>query len=182
MATRINTEFNYRYIVEGETIWYKIKTIKGFINTLNTYLKNINVHALKLKAKKAKLEFDTSLTEWEKLELEAEILEIENNKDTEAEVYRLTLKEKEVLERLLNEYYEIANQERLEGYDDDDMLEATAQNEFLAKLVKSMKASVIATGAIPPELIERALKAPPETILALQQQNLLPQGDLKCLR
>ena len=31
MATKLNAEFNERYLVQGETIWEKIKTLKGFL-------------------------------------------------------------------------------------------------------------------------------------------------------
>lgn len=181
MAVRINTEFNYRNLVEGETIWYKIKTLKGFLENRELALRGKKVAELRLKAKKAKLLQDSSLNEWEKLELEAEILEIENNKSIEDEAYALCEKEIETLKKLLEEYYEIAEPLRIEGFSDDEMIEATAGDEFCMKLIKEMKANVIATGTVPPELIQRALKAPREIQQVLQQNNLLPQGDLKCL-
>ena len=31
MPTKLNSEFNYRYQVEGNTPWEKIKTLKGFL-------------------------------------------------------------------------------------------------------------------------------------------------------
>jgi hypothetical protein len=31
MASKLNTEFNYRYQVIGDTPWEKIKTLKGFL-------------------------------------------------------------------------------------------------------------------------------------------------------
>ena len=31
MPAKLNTEFNYRYQVIGETVWEKIKTLKGFL-------------------------------------------------------------------------------------------------------------------------------------------------------
>jgi hypothetical protein len=31
MASKLNTEFNYRYQVIGETVWEKIKTLQGFL-------------------------------------------------------------------------------------------------------------------------------------------------------
>ena len=31
MASSLNSEFNYRYQVIGDTIWEKIKTLKGFL-------------------------------------------------------------------------------------------------------------------------------------------------------
>lgn len=31
MASKLNSEFNYRYQVQGETVWEKIKTLKGFL-------------------------------------------------------------------------------------------------------------------------------------------------------
>ena len=31
MPAKLNTEFNYRYQVIGETVWEKIKTLKGIL-------------------------------------------------------------------------------------------------------------------------------------------------------
>ena len=31
MPAKLNTEFNYRYQVIGDTVWEKIKTLKGFL-------------------------------------------------------------------------------------------------------------------------------------------------------
>ena len=31
MPSKLNTEFNYRYQVMGETVWEKIKILKGFL-------------------------------------------------------------------------------------------------------------------------------------------------------
>jgi hypothetical protein len=31
MPSKLNSEFNYRYLVNGETPWEKIKILKGFL-------------------------------------------------------------------------------------------------------------------------------------------------------
>ena len=41
MASKLNTEFNYRYQVIGDTAWERIKTLKGFLEgTINVFHKH----------------------------------------------------------------------------------------------------------------------------------------------
>ena len=79
MPVKLNTEFNYRYQVIGETVWEKIKTLQGFLEGRVRASKLEEVSQIKLQAKKSRLKYmlEHDASEHECLELEAEIKEIE---------------------------------------------------------------------------------------------------------
>jgi hypothetical protein len=56
MASKLNTEFNYRYQVNGETPWEKIKILQGFLEGRIRAAALEEVSELKLEAKRAELE------------------------------------------------------------------------------------------------------------------------------
>ena len=55
MASKLNTEFNYRYQVIGDTAWEKIKTLQGFLVGRVRAAVLEEVSELKYQAKLAKL-------------------------------------------------------------------------------------------------------------------------------
>ena len=84
MASKLNTEFNYRYQVIGDTPWEKIKTLKGFLVGRVRAAVLEEVSELKYQAKLAKLkrlEEEAGLQE-DILELRAEIMETESHQQT----------------------------------------------------------------------------------------------------
>ena len=81
MASKLNTEFNYRYQVIGDTPWERIKTLKGFLEGRVRAAALEEVGNLKNQAKVAKLKHlqnGGNGLEHEILELKAEILEAES--------------------------------------------------------------------------------------------------------
>ena len=77
MASKLNTEFNYRYQVIGDTAWEKIKTLKGFLEGRVRAAVLEQVSELKYQSSLAKLkrlESEAGLQE-DILELKAEIME-----------------------------------------------------------------------------------------------------------
>ena len=82
MASKLNTEFNYRYQVIGDTAWEKIKTLKGFLEGRVRAAVLEEVGNLKNQAKVAKLKHlqnGGGGLEHEILELKAEIMEAESH-------------------------------------------------------------------------------------------------------
>jgi len=57
MASKLNTEFNYRYQVIGDTPWERIKTLKGFLEGRVRAAVLEEVGNLKDQAKVAKLKY-----------------------------------------------------------------------------------------------------------------------------
>jgi hypothetical protein len=175
MASKFNTEFNYRYQVIGNTPWEKIKTLQGFLDGRLRAAALEEVGKLKRQAKIAKLKHlkKTGL-EHEVLELEAELLEEESFKQTEEECFKLNLDEIEILNKLLKELYVIAEPTRIEGYTDEEMYEANAANEFTVNIGREIQAEMIANGRPSPAKLRNAMSNP-YTWNALKSVGLIPK-------
>ena len=145
MASKFNSEFNYRYQVIGHTPWEKIKTLQGFLEGRVRAAVLEEVGALKDKAKIAKLkrlESEGGLEE-DILTLKAELLEAKSFIATEKEAFELNNKEIEILNKLLEELYVIAEPTRIPGYSDEEMWEANQANEFTVNIGKEIQAEMI---------------------------------------
>ena len=173
MPSKLNSEFNYRTQVIGETPWEKIKTLLGFLEGRYRAKALEEVGAKKFAAKKSKLEYlrKTSNLEHEILELEAEIIETESVQESVRQAYILNHQEIAILEKLLAELYEIAEPTRLEGYTDEMMFEFNAPNEFAVWVAKE----ILAQGHPSPAKIRNAMSCP-EAWAALQEIGLVPEG------
>ena len=175
MSSKLNTEFNYRYQVIGNTPWEKIKTLQGFLEGRVRAAALQEVGQLKFEAKIAKLKHlqETGL-EHEVLELEAEILELESHQATMDDAYKLNQDEIVILNKLLEELYVIAEPTRIKGYTDEEMYEANAANEFTVNLARDMQADMIANGRPSASKIRNAMSNP-HSWNALKTIGLIPQ-------
>ena len=180
MASKFNSEFNYRYQVIGNTPWEKIKTLKGFLEGRVRTATLEEVGKLKFQAMIAKLKhLQKTGLEHEVLELKAEILETESFHQTEEECFKLNLDEIEILKKLLKELYVIAEPTRIKGYTDEEMFEANAANEFTVHIGKEIQAEMIANGRPSAAKIGNAMSNP-YTWNALKSVGLIPK-DTKIL-
>jgi hypothetical protein len=176
MASKLNTEFNYRYQVIGDTAWEKIKTLKGFLEGRVRAAVLEQVSELKYQSKLAKLkrlENETGLQE-DILELKAEIMETESHQQTAYEAYRLNEAEIKIINKLLKELYVIAEPTRIKGYTDEEMFEANAANEFTVNIGREIQAEMIANGRPSPAKIRNAMSNP-HTWNALKSVGLIPK-------
>ena len=175
MASKFNTEFNYRYQVIGNTPWEKIKTLQGFLEGRVRAAALQEVGQLKFQAKIAKLKHlqETGL-EHEVLELRAEIMEAESFRQTEKDCFKLNLDEIEILNKLLKELYVIAEPTRIKGYTDEEMYEANAANEFTVNIGREIQAEMIANGRPSPAKLRNAMSNP-YTWNALKSVGLIPK-------
>lgn len=177
MPAKFNTEFNYRYQVIGETVWEKIKTLKGFLEGRERASDLEEVSDIRYEAMKAKLEYleKNNGLKHEILELKADILETESSRKMHDEMFDINKQEIEILHKLLKECYEIAEPTRIPGYTDEQMFEANAANEFTAMIGKEIYAEIIATGRPSPAKIRNAMSNP-MTWNALMKIGLIPEG------
>lgn len=175
MASKFNTEFNYRYQVIGETVWEKIKTLQGFLEG--------RVRAAALE-EVGKMRYQAKLLELEHLRtvpalphvimvMEAEILEIQSSLPVSAEAYELNRQEIVILNKLLDELFVLAEPTRIEGYSDEEMYEANAVNEFTVTIGKDIQSEIIANGRPSAAKIRNAMSNP-MTFYALQKVGLIP--------
>ncbi len=176
MATKLNSEFNYRYLVIGETPWEKIKTLKGFLEG------RIRAAALE---KVAELKFQAKLEELQYLKksggllhvilnLQAEIIELESHMPAQAEAFLLNKEEIEIIKRVLKDTYEIAEPTRIAGYTDEQMFEANAMNEYTTLLCREIQSEIIANGRPSPAKLKNAM-ACPQTFEAVRFLGLMPK-------
>jgi len=177
MASKFNSEFNYRYQVIGDTPWEKIKTLQGFLEGRVRAAALEEVSLLKNQAKIAKLKHlqnGGNGLEHEILELKAEILESKSHQETEREAFELNKKEIEILKGLLKELYVIAEPTRIPGYSDEEMWEANAANEFTVNIGREIQAEMIANGRPSPAKLKNAMSNP-YTWNALKKIGLVPK-------
>ena len=177
MASKFNSEFNYRYQVIGDTPWEKIKTLQGFLEGRVRAAVLEEVGNLKDQAKLAKLkrlEEEGGLQE-DILTLKAEILEGESHQPAAKEAFELTKKEIEILKKLLKELYVIAEPTRIKGYSDEEMYEANAANEFTVNIGREIQAEMIANGRPSAAKLRNAMSNP-HTWNALKGVGLIPKG------
>ena len=177
MASKLNTEFNYRYQVIGDTPWEKIKTLKGFLEGRVRAAVLEEVGNLKDQAKIAKLKHlqnGGGGLQHEILELKAEILENKSHQPAAKEAFELNQKEIKILEKLLKELHVIAEPTRIKGYSDEDMYEANAANEFTVNIGREIQAEMIANGRPSPAKLRNAMSNP-HTWNALKGIGLIPK-------
>ena len=177
MASKFNSEFNYRYQVIGDTPWEKIKTLQGFLEGRVRAAALEEVGDLKNQAKVSKLKHlqnGGNGLEHEILELKAEILEAQSHEATAKEAFELNTKEIEILKGLLDELYVIAEPTRIAGYTDEEMWEANQANEFTVNIGREIQAEMIANGRPSPAKLRNAMSNP-HTWNALKQIGLIPK-------
>jgi hypothetical protein len=184
MPAKLNTEFNYRYQVIGETVWEKIKTLKGFLEGRIRAAALEQVSELKYEAKLMELQSlkDNNALPHLILNLRAELIELESTLDTQKEAFELNKQEIVILNKILAECFEIAEPTRMrhEGgtpYTDEEMFEANAANEFTVMIGKEIHAEIIANGRPSPAKLRNAMSNP-HTWKALQQIGLIPETAL----
>ena len=177
MASKFNSEFNYRYQVIGDTPWEKIKTLQGFLEGRVRAAALEEVGDLKNQAKVSKLKHlqnGGNGLEHEILELKAEILESQSHEATAKEAFQLNTKEIEILKGLLDELYVIAEPTRIPGYSDEEMWEANQANEFTVSIGREIQAEMIANGRPSPAKLKNAMSNP-HTWNALKKIGLVPK-------
>lgn len=176
MAAKLNTEFNYRYQVMGETVWEKIKTLKGFLEGRIRAEALEEVSDLKYRAKYAEYEHlkESNALPHILLNFKAELLELESHQSVQAECFELNKQEIVIINKILAECYVIAEPTRIPGYSDEEMFEANAANEFTVMIGKEIQAEIIATGRPSPAKLRNAMSNP-HTWNALKQIGLIPK-------
>jgi hypothetical protein len=179
---KLNSEFNYRYQVVGETVWEKIKTLQGFMDGRKRAEALEKVAELKTKAMHEKLKHlkSSGAPLYEVLELEADIIEMESSTDEVKKNFQDNRDEIKILEKLFVELYAIAEPTRLKhedgtSYSDEEMFEANAANEFTVWLAREMQAEIMAHGQPSAAKIKNAMSNP-ITWNALKQIGIIDQS------
>jgi len=176
MASPLNTEFNYRYQVIGNTPWEKLKTLKGFLVGRKRAAALEEVAELKYQAKLQELRHLTEnngLTHVI-LNLKAEIVELESFREDQAHAFELNRNEIKILEKLIDELYIELEPTRIPGYSDDQMFEENAGYEFTVNVMREIQSEMIAHGRPSPAKLLNAMSNP-QSLSALKSIGVVPQ-------
>lgn len=180
MASNLNSEFNYRYQVIGDTPWEKLKQLQNFLEGRKRAEALEEVADLKRRAKHAELAHLKNINALEHiiLNLQAEIIEMESVQKDQKHNFELNKKELKILRKLIEELYVIVEPTRLKHedgtlYTDDEMFEVNAANEFTVMIGKEIQAEIIANGRPSPAKLRNAMSNP-YTFNALQKIGLVP--------
>jgi hypothetical protein len=181
MASNLNSEFNYRYQVIGNTPWEKLKTLQGFLVGRRRAAVLEEVADLKYQAKLAELAHLKTVPALPHiiLNLQAEIIELESHLADQAHAFELNRREIDILEKLVMEIYLEVEPTRLQHedgtfYTDDEMFEANANYEFTVTIGREIQAEIIANGRPSPAKLLNAMSNP-QTMASLKQIGLIPQ-------
>lgn len=179
MPSKLNSEFNYRYQVLGNTPWEKIKILKGFLEGRVRAVALEEVSHLKHEAKVAELEYlkATGAPRHEQLRMQAELVEAISHMVVIDEAYALNRQEIKNLNELLAECYEIAEPTRIPGYSDEQMFEANAANEFTVSTLREMQSEIVAMGQ-PLAATVLHVMSNPHTLRKAIQSGLIPAQSL----
>lgn len=170
MPSKLNTEFTYRYLVIGDTVWEKIKTLQGFLEGRVSARALEEAAHLKHDAKLAKMEWMKEMNAplHEQLVMQAELLELATVTDVTDKAYELNRQEIVILEKLLAECYEIAEPTRIHGYTDEQMFEENAANEFTTTTLREMQSEIAATGRPFPATVLHVMSNPHTLNIAIK--------------
>jgi hypothetical protein len=181
MASNLNSEFNYRYQVIGNTPWEKLKTLQGFLVGRRRAAVLEQVADLKYQAKLEELKHLKTVPALPHilLNLQAEIIELESHLADQAHAFELNRKEIKILEKLMAELYMEVEPTRLRhpdgmAYTDDEMFEANANYEFTVTIGREIQSEIVALGRPSPAKLLNAMSNP-QTMAALKQIGLVPQ-------
>lgn len=159
---RVNHNVNYIYDVDGETVWEKLRVIRGFLQDREIAYES----ALIGKEETAKLDFDSK--EYKKAMVFNTQVE-QNIQDCANEIKFL----KEFEAYLAIE----AEKTRLPGKSDDEMYEINYFHEMEVRLVRKAQAQIAACGQLNEELMLRLMKNKGALRICVQQ-GLLTQDIL----
>jgi hypothetical protein len=179
--SKLNSEFNYRYQVIGETVWAKIQTLHGFLDGRLRAAALEKVSALKHQSKIMEIEHLKAINALPHVILiaESELIEIESFKREEEINFALNRDEIATIRKLLDECYAIAEPTRCKHpdgtpYTDEEMYEVNAANEFTTVIGREIQAEILANGRPSPAKLLNAMSNP-HTFAALKLCGLIPK-------
>lgn len=144
---RVNHNAQYIYDVDGETVWEKLRVIRGMLQD-----RKISLALARLKQQRSEATLDPDSWEYkEYLILRDQTQDL--IQDCENEIEFLTEFEKALATE--------AEKTRIAGKTDDEMYEINFFDELKMRLVRSAEAQILANGRMQEDTIKRILKNRP---------------------
>lgn len=154
---RVNHNVNYIYDVDGETVWEKLRVIRGFLQDREMAYEVAKLSMEDIDA------MDKDSKEYKKAMIFKPQTE-QNIQDCVNEIQFLKSYESALAIE--------AEKTRIDGLTDDQMYEANFYNEIKYRLVRKAQAQIISSGRIEVETLERIIKNKDVLNLCIEQKLL----------
>lgn len=142
---RVNHNANYLFDVEGETVWEKLRVIRGMLVERELTLKTISLNNEDFEKK----EHDVSSLKYKKYLI---------HKDFNESLVQDAKNEVEFLKEFVAYLEKEAEKTRIPGKTDDEMYEINFFEEMRVRLVRRAQAQIISCGRIQEDLMLRLMK------------------------
>lgn len=161
----MNHNSAYVYIVDGNTIWERLRVIRNFLADRKKALALAEISFEQMLD-----QMESESNKYERMKLEIEIPDIESNiEDAKAEVKFLTSME--------NELSKIAELSRIQGKTDKEMYEINHFFEHEVRLANKAKSEILSENRIHPETILELVRCP-KALVQVEETGLLQNAEL----
>jgi hypothetical protein len=178
MASQVNSQYAYLNLINGETIWERLRIVRNFIEDRKIAKKLQTTQELKHQAYIAKVQEATK--ESERLFAQAELEEFEAHQEQQTDGYKKLDDELAFLLKYEAELASIAEQSRIEGKSDDEMYQINMETEVYLRNLKKIETEQVArTLGISQATAEEAMRIPQMRVQLLNTATamMLPDTD-----
>lgn len=164
MASQVNHNAAYEFVVDGITVWDRLRVIRTFISSNKM---NVEMAKLGMEEEEYKLSKLDDTKESDFIRRRHDITKVEALdaiKKAEDELKFLYKLEKDLVEK--------AEPTRIKGKTDDEMYEINYYHELTAKYVRKAHSEIIAIGHLTPATVELLMQCP-SAMTELVSQDIL---------
>jgi hypothetical protein len=178
MASQVNSQFAYINLINGETVWERLRIVRNFIEDRKIAKKLQITQELKHQAHLAKVQEATR--ESERLFAQAELEEFEAHQEQQTDGYKKLDDEIVFLIKYESKLAIAAEQSRIDGKTDDEMYQLNMGTEVYLRNIKKIETEQVArTLGISQATAEEAMRIPEMRIQLLNTSTamMLPDND-----
>ena len=177
MASQVNSQFAYINLINGETIWERLRIVRNFIEDRKIAKKLQSTQDIKRLAHVAKVNEATK--ESERLFAQAELEEFDAHAEQQEDGYKKLDDELKFLLRYEAELASIAEQTRVPGVSDDEMYQLNMGTEVVLRNMRKIETERVANMiGCSLATAEESMRVPEmrDKMLATAQAMMLPAG------
>jgi hypothetical protein len=178
MASQVNSQFAYINLINGETVWERLRIVRNFIEDRKIAKKLQTTQEIKHQAHIAKVQEATK--ESDRLFAQAELEEFEAHQDQQNDGYKKLDDEIAFLIKYEAELAIVAESSRIDGKTDDEMYQLNMGTEVYLRNLKKIETEQVArTLGISQATAEEAMRIPQmrTQLLSTATAMLLPDSD-----
>jgi hypothetical protein len=143
MASRVNSNFAYINLINGETVWERLRIVRNFLEDRMVAKKMQSAQEKKRLVILAKIE--EAVKKSDILAAEIELEEYDAQAEQQKDGYKKLDEEIEFLIRYEAELASIAEQSRIEGKTDDEMYQINMVNEVILRNLRKIETERVAS-------------------------------------